>query len=265
MVKSPRVAPLLRLFILLSVLLCSCQTAKLNQVAQSPDMPRLEQVFSEDLTSALTNKFGSYKDSFVEKKINTIIGQLIQSNPELQAIKDEFKIHILNTPFPFFSSGLNGNIYLSKSVLSATQYENELAYILSCVLVLMKNEVAHKRVRALIENHSYPEIKKIYAQDNWFVPGGFFDFGLNEYFKAEREAIHMPPQIRYDYRGAATIFKRMTEKPFIELISKYWKIEPSLQERYDNIKEETVKLYPQRNAILKNRDFEEFKRKVTTK
>lgn len=263
--KAPRTAPLLRLFVFLGLLLCGCQTARLNQVAQTQDVPRVEQTFSEDLTSALSNKFGLYKDIFVEKKISKIVDQLIRSNTELQSLNYDFKIYILNTPFPFFSSGLNGSIYLSKSILVATQYENELAYILSCVLVLMKNDVAHKRLLGIIENRSYQEVKNNYALENWFMPAGFFDFGVNEYFEAEREAIHMPTKIRYDFRGAATIFKRMAEKPLSELISKHWKIEPSIQERYDNIKEETVKLYPQRNAILKNKDFEEFKRKVTTK
>lgn len=99
----------------------------------------------------------------------------------------------------------------------------------------------------------------------WFDSGGFFDFGVNEYIEADKEAVLIPTKAKYDHRGGLSLYQRLIQEPHLTLIKNNIHFLPEINERVENIKIETSKMLPIRDAVLKSRIMRDFKTRIKEK
>ncbi len=259
-------------------LLASCQSAP--AVKDEPDteaivIPEKEIELSARLTQNLERAYGAWKDAHVEGLLAQLLSTLLVYDEALRRKAVGVKAHLLASPVPFAVAGPNKTIYVTRGALASVQYENELAYLLSGPLVMIRDEVPFKHLRALQREEigsgilvlptAPPSLHFDFLASGWFESGGIFDYGATVYLNADREAVDLPYRAKFDHRGAASLFKRWSESPDLRRIRAFWKIMPDITERYEVIHDEVAKTLPLRDPLLNTKAFEELKKRVRLK
>lgn len=259
----------------LAPLLASCQSAsavKDESGAEAVVVPEKEIELSARLTQNLERAYGAWKDAHVEGLLVQLTSTLLAQDEALRRLAAGVKVRLLASPLPFAVAGPNKIIYVTRGALASAQYENELAYLLSGPLVMIRDEVPLKRLRALQREEigsgilvlptAPPSLRFDFLASGWFEAGGLFDYGAEVYLNSDREAVDLPYRAKFDHRGAASLFKRWSESPDLRRIRAFWKIMPDITERYEVIHDEVAKTLPLRDPLLNTKAFEEFRKRV---
>lgn len=230
---------------------------------------KAEKEYSKQLTSALEKKFGRWKDSVVEGLLKSVATKVVASDSKLTGLNNGLQFIILNSQAAFAVPGINKIIYISKGALAAVEYENELAFLIATPLIMIQKKLPEKRFENLIneENSNNPFVLPIqpsitrvdFLNMGWFDVGGFFDAGIKEYEEADKEAVAVPPKAKFDHRGGLSLYQRYTVEPIFSKTKELIKYSPEVLDRYENIKIESAKILPIRDAILKSRAMRDYK------
>lgn len=256
----------------------SCQSApavKDEPDAEAAVVSEKEAELSERLTQNLERAYGAWKDAQVESLLARLLSTLLVHDEVLRQKAVEVKARLLASPVPFAVAGPNKTIYVTRGALASVRYENELAYLLSGPLVMIRDEMPLKRLRALQREEigsgilvlptAPPSLRFDFLASGWFEAGGIFDYGATAYLNSDREAVDLPYRAKFDHRGAASLFKRWSEYPDLQRIRDFWKIMPDITERYEVIHDEVAKTLPLRDPLLNTKAFEELKKRVKLK
>lgn len=229
----------------------------------------VEKEYSKQLSTALEKKFGKWKDPVVEGLLKSVSTKVVASDTKLTGLNNGLQFVILNSQTPFAVPGINKIIYISKGALALVEYENELAFLVTTPILMIQKKLPEKRFESLIneENSNNPFVLPIqpsitrvdFLNSGWFDNGGFFDFGVNEYIEADKDAVAIPPKAKFDHRGGLSLFQRFAQDPVLSKVKSLIKYSPDIIERYENIKVETAKILPIRDAILKSRAMRDYK------
>ena len=252
-----------------------CQSVQRRQVEQQIVSYDRERKLAPDLSKALDRTYGTWGDTKAQEILTTIVKRIVASDAEYQSKLSGARVHLLATATPYIAAGLDGIIYVSRGALKGALYENELAFLLATQLALAKEKVPARNL-ALLQGQAFGEnfvglpttplaSEDDYLGKGWFEPGGLFDFGNDQYLKAEREGIRLAYGAKYDPRGAVTLIQRWnspTERPTYRAIGK---ILPEPEERLRSAREEVAKLSPVRDPIVKSVAFDELQSRLQIK
>ena len=235
----------------------------------------IEVEYSKQLTQSLEKKFGIWKDTTVEIMLSSVLKKLSVANPIIRSAATGIKFVILNVQTPFAFPGLDKTVYLSKGALAAVEYENELAFLICTPIVMIEKRLPETRFESLVNEEEssrviafpiQPKITRVdFLQSGWFNVGGFFDFGTLEYMNADKEAVAIPPKARFDHRGAVSLYQRFMQEPKVSKLKALVKFLPDIGDRFENIKEESAKILPIRDAVLKSRAMRDYKSRFKDK
>lgn len=242
--------------IVLSVIYCaSCSSSKpASEKVESNKIQEAEFKKSILITNFFKARYGFLEDQQTVNYISSIVNDLCINDLEIKSANLKPKINILNTNEVLSLAGVNENIYISKGVFKITNFENELAYLLSVNISLLKNKIPQKKV--LIDENDETIV------ENLFMAGGFFDYSYKAYEDANRESIRIMQSSRYDHRGAVHFLKKMNEPILQRKYNEIIKFEPSLLDQLLIVKSEVASKTPIRNPILKSKKFEENKARL---
>ncbi len=240
----------LQLFIALVFLLSGCASAPEKSNSTVPISKEQEAAIVSDLVHGLESKYGAWKDGVIENSLSVLIIKLSAKNESFRSkpLQRSVRIHLLATPLPIVSAAPGGLIFISRGALKSIQYENELAFILAAPLAMIRDEIPQKRIEK-------PSV-------GWFEPAGLFDYGFDAYLKADREAVQMLHEVKFDHRGAISLMKRWNSPEYASQWNSYWKLTPELIERYDAVRDEAAKLTPNRDSVLNSKAFDELKLRI---
>ncbi len=239
--------------------LASCQTAEKKEPEQKILSYSEEMNLSSKLTANLEKKYGAWKEPRLEKALGNILKALIAAN-ELGQKVEGAHVTLLATDEVLIAPGFLNKIYVSRGLLLMTKYENELSYVLAQQLAYLKNDEVRKSYltlqgqsfgQALVTLPTAVAVTPDPLASKWFNKGGLFDFGEETFVVAEKDAIKMIYQSRFDARGA-TAFVLMAPK--MKSMLAIW---PDSAEQLERVRGEVAKLTPIRNAIVKTGNFEE--------
>ena len=249
-------------------LLIGCSSSEKRRAEQQIVTPDKQKRFSEQLKKNLVEKYSLISSSTKEKVLAKTISNLANSTVGYSEL-NSVTVFIVGTDQQFIVPGLGNEIFISRGLLGSLKYENELAFVLATQLALLHEKVPAAALANLqgqefgetlisLPTATPPLRRHDYLERDWFEPGGFYDFGLSAYMKAEREAVILCHNAKYDPRGAVTFTQRVE---FDEL----GKILPEQEDRLNQARDEVAKLSPLRDPIVKSSGFDTLLKGFQTK
>lgn len=259
---------------LLTFAVYGCSSAEKEAAAPQALLKDKEAELSVQLERALVKKFGSWKDAAAEKMLAHVQKKLIEANPGLKSDVQP-RIILLASEIPLSFPGLNSDIYLTKGAVQSAAYENELAFLLLPPIVLSSKKIPlnhYERIQQEDIGSSMITLpttagfmRKDPLNEGWFETGGFADYGPNDYNEADRSSVNALHAAKYDHRGGAALYKKWSEPKLAESIASVWKLVPNIMERSESVRDESAKLIPLKDSILKTKMFDEYKKKARFK
>lgn len=252
-----------------------CQSAQRRNVEEQIVSTDRERTLARELSKSLNQTYGAWSDTRAQEILVSIVKRIVASDVAYQSKLSRVRVHLLATATPYIAAGLDDIIYVSRGALKGVAYENELAFLLATQLALVKDKVPARNL-ALLQGESFGEalvalptgpINSVedHLAKGWFEPGGLFDFGNDQYLKAEKEGIRLAYGANYDPRGAVTLIQRWNSPSERSTYKAIGKILPDSQERLTSAREEVAKLSPVRDPIVKSIAFDELQSRLQIK